>query len=192
MHRRSAALLALVLGVGSIGVTACSGDGPSGPSADEVAVDVCGTLVAWVDEISVATDGLDDEVQVLIDDGAVQGSPEVEATFLGWVDVVEAATDGLVETVDGLRFPPTQRGAELAEDLAAAAAAARAEVDSIRADVEEALAEDESMAGRMRIVLVNTEKVLSLAEPEVDGADDADELDRALLAEPTCEHVTEP
>jgi hypothetical protein len=192
MRRPSAALLALALAVGAAGLGACTDGGASGPDPDDVALEVCGTLVTWVDEISEATDGLDDEVQVLIDEGAEQTSPEVEAIFVGWVDTVEAATDGLVEAVDGLRFPPTERGAQLADDLAAAAGDARAEVDSIRADVDEVLAEDESMAGRMRTILVNTEKVLSLAEPDVEGGDDADELDQAFLAEPTCEHVTEP
>jgi hypothetical protein len=189
MRRPSAALLALAVAGGTLGLGACS-DGPATSEADaeQLAVDVCGTLVTWVDEISTATNTLDDEVQALVD----AGSDDVDTAFTGWVDEVEAATDRLGDEVGSLRFPPTARGEELADDLAAAAAEARAEVDEVRADVEAVVAADESIGGRMRTVLVNTEKVLSLAEPEVDDGEDADVLDQALLAEPTCEHVTEP
>lgn len=189
MRRPSAALIAVLMAGGSFGLAACGdGAGTSQSEAEELAVDVCGTLVTWVDEISTATNELDDEVQVLVD----EGSDDVDSAFTAWVDEVEAATDALVDAVGSLRFPPTGRGRELADDLAAAAAEARAEVDAIREDVEAVVAEDESMGGRMRTVLVNTEKVLSLAEPDIDGGKDADTLDQAILAEPTCEHVTEP
>jgi hypothetical protein len=176
-----------------VGLAACADDQTNAAlPPDELAEEMCGSLVTWVNEISTATNELDDEVQGLLAEGSTQMSPEVDAAFVGWVDDVEAASDERVAAVDELRFPPTERGAELADELAAAAADARAEVDSVRADVEQLLATDETMSGRMSTILVNTEKVLSLAEPDIDGGDDADELDRAILAEPSCEHVTEP
>jgi len=57
----------------------------------------------------------------------------------------------------------------------------------VRGDVEEELASDETLRARMGTIIVNTEKVLSLAEPSIETEG---ELDQAFLDEPTCEHVT--
>ncbi|OWY58700.1 hypothetical protein B7486_78565, partial [cyanobacterium TDX16] len=128
MRRPTAATLLLPLLVGALGLAACSDDQTDAAlPPDELAQEMCGSLVTWVNEISGATNMLDDDVQELLNQGSTQVSPEVEATFVGWVDEVEAASDQLVTDVDQLRFPPTERGVELADDLAAAAADARAE-----------------------------------------------------------------
>jgi hypothetical protein len=190
MRRRSVALL-LVLLVAGLGACTDDGesyDGEAGSAGDPppaaVADEVCGTIIDWVDEISVATDELNDVVQEL----EVEGDSNVDEPFLTWVATVEAATDGLVEAVATLELPDTERGQALADDLAESAADARAEVDEVRADVEEELASDETLRARMGTIIVNTEKVLSLAEPSIET--DGGELDQAFLDEPTCEHVT--
>lgn len=192
MPRPVAALLVgLLLCAGGLTSACARGTSTPGPPPDDVAAAVCGTLVDWVGEIAAATSDLNDEVQAVAHEGEV-APDELDSEFLRWIDAVEAATDALVDGVGDLRFPPTERGAELAEDLAESADAARAEVDDLREQVEQLLGSEETLGSRMRTILVKAEKVMALAEPDVDGGDDADPLDRALLSEPACEHVTEP
>lgn len=172
----------LLLGLAAAVLAAgCSDDPAAGPSDDEVAAAVCGTLVAWVNEVAAGTDLLDAAARVDADTDEVYGA---------WAALMTTLADGLEVAVANVALPEGEVGERLRADLASGVEAARAEVADVQAEVDE-VPEGESLRGRFGRLLVGMEKAMAVVEPPVFDYGDAD-LAAAFSAEPDCEHVTEP
>lgn len=182
-------VVALVLVASLAGCTTGDDDGSGvgDPSHDEVAAAVCGTLVAWVDEVAAGTDLLNAAARA---DADAEAEAEADEVYEAWAELMATLTDGLRVQVRALPVPEGAVGERLRADLEAGAEAARAEVDDVAAEVA-AVPEGESLSGRFGVLLVGMEKAMAVVEPPVFDYGDAD-LAAAFAAEPDCEHVTEP
>lgn len=186
MRRLAVGLVFGVL-VGGAALGCATDEGADGPSDEQVAAAVCGTLVAWVDDVAAGTDLLNAAARADTDAGTAQGA---DGVYAAWAELMATLTDGLAVQVRTLPVPEGGVGERLRSDLEAGAEAARAEVDDVAAEVA-AVPEGESVRGRFGVLLVGMEKAMAVVEPPVFDYGDAD-LAAAFAAEPACEHVTEP
>jgi hypothetical protein len=168
------------LGLAAALLVACGDDG--GPSDAEVAEATCGVLVAWTNDVAE---------RVNTAEGQMMEGEDLQALMLAALDDVVARTEALGDELAALDLPDGEGGDALAEELRTGQEAALADLQGFRADVEAIPDPDpESRNFRKAQLVVELEKPRSLVKPDVQGdLGDAD-LEAAIAAEPSCEHVT--
>ncbi len=160
---------------------ACGGD-TTGATDAEVAAGACGVLVAWTDDVAEIVNTTESQME----EGA-----DLQALMLAALDEVILRTDGLGEELAAVRYPDSDGGRALAEDLRRGQDEAAADLDGFRAEVEAIPTPDpESTNYRRAQLVVELEKPRSLVKPDVqDDLGDAD-LEAAIAAEDSCAFVT--
>jgi hypothetical protein len=155
--------------------------GPALEGDAAFAFELCSTLTGWVNQITAATQELND---------AVQGNNPATRPYDTWGEEVTAATDDLEPRLAAVTYPDTPQGQAIREAVLAGAAEAEARIDEVVGQIDALLEEFPDSHSRVGTLLVRTEKALHDPEPPVEA--DGTALDDALLAEPECKHVTEP
>ena len=161
-------------------LVACGDDGPAVSDA-EAARAVCGTLVAWTNDVTETVNGTQEQMQ----EGA-----DLRALMLDAVDVVIARTEALGEEEAALALPDSEGGETLAEVLAAGREAAQEDLDGFRAEVAAIPTPDpEATNYRKAQLVVELEKPRSLVKPDASGDLGDPDLEAALQAEASCRFV---
>jgi hypothetical protein len=154
----------------------------SSPSDVETAQAVCSTLVAWTNDVAEAVDATENQMMTATD---------LAALMVAAVDDAIARTEQLGEELDDLSFPEGEGGDQLADELRSGQEAALADLHGFRAELEDIPEPDpESRNYRKAQLVVELEKPRSLVKPDVQNDLDDPDLEAAIAAEPSCEHVT--
>ena len=165
---------------------ACGDDGgptySSDVSDEQLAVDACGLLVTWTNDVTEAINTVQDEL--------VEGS-DTTALMVSTLEELVDRTEELHVDELALEFPDTDGAHVLAEQLLDGSTAA---VDDLEGFLEEVRAipdpDPEELSFRRQQMVVELEKPRSLVKPDIQGdLGDAD-LEAAIDAEESCGFVT--
>jgi hypothetical protein len=164
-----------------LSLVAC-GDDDGDVTDAQAARGACRALVAWTNDVTDIVNATELEMVEGID---------LQPLMLAAIDEVIVRTDRLGEELAAVEMPDSDGGRAFGEDLRTGQEEAAADLAGFR---EEILAipdpDPESTNYRKAQLVVELEKPRSLVKPDVQGdLGDAD-LEAAIAAEDSCEHVT--
>jgi hypothetical protein len=169
-------------------LTVSCGDDDGGPtyaadvSDEQVAVDACGLLVTWTNDVTDAINAVQDELVEGVDTGSLMVTTLED---LVW------RTEELHADEAALTFPDSAGGRALAEQLLDGSTAAKEDLEGFLEEVREIPDPDpEAIQVRREQMVIELEKPRSLVKPDIQGdLGDAD-LEAAIDAEESCGFVT--
>ena len=170
----------------AVAAVGCGDDGgptySSGVTDEQVAVDACGLLVTWTNDVTEAVNATQDEM--------VEGADVAELMQATLEDLV-GRTEDLHADEEALAYPDTDGGRAFAEALLDGSTAAQEDLEGFLDEVRDIPDPDpEQLQFRREQMVVELEKPRSLVKPDIQGdLGDAD-LEAAIDAEESCGFVT--
>ena len=170
----------------AVAAVACGDDGGPTYSADvsdeEIAVDACGLLVTWTNDVTEAINTVQGEL--------VEGA-DTTALMVSTLEDLVDRTEGLHADEASLDYPDSDGGRALAQQLLDGSDAAQEDLEGFLEEVRAIPDPDpERLQFRREQMVVELEKPRSLVKPDIQGdLGDAD-LEAAIDAEESCGFVT--
>ena len=171
----------------AVAAVACGDDG-GGPtysadvSDEQIAVDACGLLVTWTNDVTEAINSVQGEL--------VEGADTTALMASTLEDLVER-TEQLHADEAALAFPDSDGARALAEQLLDGSTAAQEDLEGFLEEVRAIPDPDpERLQFRREQMVVELEKPRSLVKPDIQGDLGDPDLEAAIDAEESCGFVT--
>jgi hypothetical protein len=148
----------------------------------QIAVDACGLLVTWTNDVTEAINAVQDEL--------VEGA-DTEALMASTLEDLVDRTEDLHTDEVALDFPDSDGARVLAQQLLDGSIAAQEDLEGFLAEVRAIPDPDpEPLQARREQMVIELEKPRSLVKPDIQGDLGDAELEAAIDAEESCGFVT--